>query len=95
VKYQFFSQILALCRARIITNPTIHMASLHSITPMCMVRIVIIQARHSAKIRAKSVIVSEKLFQSSHTVKMDIGHPVSESKFRTLVKVNLGRRTSR
>jgi hypothetical protein len=28
-------------------------------------------------------------------VKMDIGHPVSKSKFRTLVKVNLGRRTSR
>jgi hypothetical protein len=28
-------------------------------------------------------------------VKMDIGHPVSKSKFRTLVKVDLGRRTSR
>jgi hypothetical protein len=28
-------------------------------------------------------------------VKMNIGHPVSKSKFRTLVKVNLGRRTSR
>jgi hypothetical protein len=28
-------------------------------------------------------------------VKMDIGHPISKSKFRTLVKVNLGRRTSR
>jgi hypothetical protein len=26
--------------------------------------------------------------------KMNIGHPVSKSKFRTLVKVNLGRRTS-
>jgi hypothetical protein len=29
------------------------------------------------------------------SVKMNIGHPVSKSKFRTLVKVNLGRRTSR
>jgi hypothetical protein len=28
-------------------------------------------------------------------VKMNIGHPVSKSKCRTLVKVNLGRRTSR
>jgi hypothetical protein len=28
-------------------------------------------------------------------VKIDIGHPVSKGKFRTLVKVNLGRRTSR
>jgi hypothetical protein len=32
---------------------------------------------------------------SSTTVKMDIGHPVSKGKFRTLVKVNLGRHTSR
>jgi hypothetical protein len=31
----------------------------------------------------------------SNFVKMNIGHPVSKSKFRTLVKVNLGRRTSR
>jgi hypothetical protein len=30
----------------------------------------------------------------SFIVKMDIGHPVSRSKFRTLVKVNLGHRTS-
>jgi hypothetical protein len=28
-------------------------------------------------------------------VKMNIGHPVSKSKFRTLVKVNLGRFTLR
>jgi hypothetical protein len=53
VKYAFFAQILALCRARIITIPTMHMGSLHTITPMCMVGIVIIRARHSAKIRAK------------------------------------------
>jgi hypothetical protein len=32
-----------------------------------MVGIVIAQARHSAKIRAKSLIISEKLFQSSRT----------------------------
>jgi hypothetical protein len=31
----------------------------------------------------------------SRSVKTNIGHPVSKSKFRTLVKVNLGRRTSR
>jgi hypothetical protein len=51
VKYRFFARILALYRARIITIPTIHMGSLHTtITPMCMVGIVIIRARHSAKI---------------------------------------------
>jgi hypothetical protein len=42
VKYHFFAQILALCRARIVTIPTIHMGSLHTIAPMCMVGIVII-----------------------------------------------------
>jgi hypothetical protein len=36
-----------------------------------------------------------KIGINSNSVKMDIGHPVSKSKFRTLVKVNLGRRTSR
>jgi hypothetical protein len=49
-----FAQILALCRARIITIPTIHMASLVCKLPMCMVGIVIIRARHSAKIQAKN-----------------------------------------
>jgi hypothetical protein len=34
-------------------------------------------------------------FHASPSVKIDIGHPVSKGKFRTLVKVNLGRRTSR
>jgi hypothetical protein len=67
VKYWFFARILALCQARIITIPTIHMCSLHTITPMCMVGIVIIRARHSAKIWAKSLIVSKKLFQSPRT----------------------------
>jgi hypothetical protein len=60
VKYPVFARILALCRAQIITNSTIHMGSLHTITPICMVGIVIIRARHSAKIRAKSLIVLEK-----------------------------------
>jgi hypothetical protein len=60
VEYLFFAQILALCRARVITIPTIRMGSLHTITTMCMVGMVIIRARHSAKIRAKSLIVSEK-----------------------------------
>jgi hypothetical protein len=61
VDYLFFARILALCRARVITIPTIHMGSLHSnITPMRIVGIVITRARHSAKIRAKSLIISEK-----------------------------------
>jgi hypothetical protein len=34
-KYSAF--FTALSRAQIITNPTIHMASLHSIAAMCMV----------------------------------------------------------
>jgi hypothetical protein len=50
VKYQFFARILALCRARIITISTIHMGSLHTKLPMCMVGTVIIRARHSTKI---------------------------------------------
>jgi hypothetical protein len=62
VKYPVFARILALCRAQIITILTIHMDSLHTITPMCMVGIVIIRARRSAKIRAKSLIVSEKYY---------------------------------
>jgi hypothetical protein len=48
-----FAQILALCQARIITIPTIHFGSLVCKLPKCMVGIVIIRARHSAKIRAK------------------------------------------
>jgi hypothetical protein len=35
------------------------------------------------------------VLHSWNAVKMNIGHPVSKSKFRTLVKVNLGRRTLR
>jgi hypothetical protein len=42
VRYPFFAQILAVCRARAITIPTIH------------------SARHTAKIRAKSLIISNK-----------------------------------
>jgi hypothetical protein len=37
----------------------------------------------------------KELEMTSDGVKMNIGHPVSRSKFTTLVKVNLGRRTSR
>jgi hypothetical protein len=50
VKYHVFARILALCRARIITIPTIRMGSLHYIAAMRMVGIVITQAQHSAKI---------------------------------------------
>jgi hypothetical protein len=60
VKYPVFARILALWRARVITIPTIHMGSLHTTTPMCMAGMLIIRARLSAKIRAKSLIVSEK-----------------------------------
>jgi hypothetical protein len=60
VEYPFFARFLALCRARGITVPTIGLGSLHSIAPKPIVGIVIIWARHNAKIRAKSLIVSEK-----------------------------------
>jgi hypothetical protein len=57
VKYPFFAQILVLYRARGFTIPTIRLGRLHSITPKPIVGIVVPQARHSAKIRAKSLIV--------------------------------------
>jgi hypothetical protein len=60
VKYTFFARILALCRAPIITIPTIHFGSLHTITPMCMVEIVIIRARHSAKIEQNHALYLRK-----------------------------------
>jgi hypothetical protein len=61
VKYHFSALILALCRARVITIPTIHYTSSYlSNEDVSMVGIVITRARHSAKIRAKSLIVSEK-----------------------------------
>jgi hypothetical protein len=41
VEYLFFARILELCRARVVTIPTIRMGSLHSITPMRFVDIVI------------------------------------------------------
>jgi hypothetical protein len=59
-KCPFFARILARCRARGITIPTIGLGSLHSIAPKPIVGIVVPRARHSAKIRAKSLIVSEK-----------------------------------
>jgi hypothetical protein len=58
VKYYVFALILVVCRAGIITNPTIHMSSYPSNEDVCMVGLVIIRARHTAKIRAKSLIVS-------------------------------------
>jgi hypothetical protein len=50
VKYPFFARILALCRARKSTNPTIQMATLHSIAAMCMVGCVELLAQHGANI---------------------------------------------
>jgi hypothetical protein len=48
-----FAQILAPCQARKSTNPTIHSAALEGKVAMCMVGLVDLRARHSAKIRAK------------------------------------------
>jgi hypothetical protein len=48
-----FARILALCRACKSTNPTIRSAALEGKVAMCMVGLVDLQARHSAKIRAK------------------------------------------
>jgi hypothetical protein len=66
VEYPFFARFLALCQARGITIPTIGLGSLHSIAPKPIAGIVIIRARHSAKIRAKSLIVSEKNYCNHH-----------------------------
>jgi hypothetical protein len=60
VEYPLFARILALCRTQIITIPTIRLGSLHTKLPKCKVRIIFIRTRHSAKIWAKSLIVSEK-----------------------------------
>jgi hypothetical protein len=60
VKYPIFARFLALCRVRSITIPTIGLGSLHSIAPKPIVGIVFPRARRSAKIRAKSLIVSNK-----------------------------------
>jgi hypothetical protein len=62
VEYPLFALFSALCRARIITIPTIRLGSLHTKLPKCKVRIVFIRARHSAKIWAKSLIVSEEKY---------------------------------
>jgi hypothetical protein len=49
-----FARILALCRARVITIRTIQSSSAACLKlDDCMVGLVIIRARHSAKIRAK------------------------------------------
>jgi hypothetical protein len=45
-----FALILALCRARTIIIPTIHSSSFKHAEDGCMVGLVIIRARHSAKI---------------------------------------------
>jgi hypothetical protein len=60
VKYHVFARILAVCRARAITNPTIHSASFECNEAEWMVGIVLAGARHTAKIRAKSLIGQKK-----------------------------------
>jgi hypothetical protein len=52
-KMSDFAQILALCLARVITIQTIQSSSACLKLDDCMVGLVIIRARHSAKIRAK------------------------------------------
>jgi hypothetical protein len=47
-----FAQILALCRAQIITIPTIGLGAIECKLPKPIVGIVIPRARHSAKNRA-------------------------------------------
>jgi hypothetical protein len=48
-----FARILALCRARGITIPTLGLGAIECKLPKPIVRIVIPRARHSAKNRAK------------------------------------------
>jgi hypothetical protein len=52
-KISDFAPILAVCRARTITIPTIHSASYESHEAEWMVGLVIARARHTAKIGAK------------------------------------------
>jgi hypothetical protein len=64
VEYLFFARILALCRARGITIPTIRLGVIECKLPKRIVGIVITRARHSAKITHR---IGKKLFQSSRT----------------------------
>jgi hypothetical protein len=48
-----FARILAVCRARVTTIPTIRMGVIECKLPMRIVGIVITRAQHTAKIRAK------------------------------------------
>jgi hypothetical protein len=89
MEYPLFAQFLALCRAQIITIPTIGLGSLHTKLPKCKVRIVFIRAQNSAKIQAKSLIVSEKLLYSPRTYKVkwqtrSIGYTTEEVRFTRL-----------
>jgi hypothetical protein len=49
-----FALILAPCRALKSTNPTIHSSSYKYAEDGCLVGLVDLRARHSAKIRAKN-----------------------------------------
>jgi hypothetical protein len=60
VEYPFFVRFIALCRARGITIPIIGLGAIECKIPKPIVGIVIPRAQHSAKNRAKSLIVSEK-----------------------------------
>jgi hypothetical protein len=63
VKYYVFAKILALCRARIITNnPIRQLYSLSYCACSCLIGLADLTARLSAMNLAKALIVSEKTF---------------------------------
>jgi hypothetical protein len=70
-----------------------------AINAIVVLAVVVIATEKKCKLlqcRSACIICIAIFCDTISSVKMDIGHPVSsKSKFRTLVKLNLGRRTSR
>jgi hypothetical protein len=62
VEYLFFARILALCRARGITIPTIRLGVIECKLPKRIVGIVIPRARHSAKLEQNHSSYRKKAF---------------------------------
>jgi hypothetical protein len=60
VKHPFFAPILAVCRARAITNPIRQWSSSCYSAYHWLIGLVIVRAQHTAKIGAKSLLVSKK-----------------------------------
>jgi hypothetical protein len=61
VEYPFFAQILALCRARIITNPIKQLYSLSGCVYSCLIGLVTIWSRLSAMYRIKTIVITAHL----------------------------------